>query len=427
MTPPRPIGDKVWKEQRLGAREVSTSVSRASAGHRDATPEGYLSAGHACSDPWWRSPILNHERMAALQRLAGNRAVALLVQRAPVTPGSTSERSLAEVERAIKAVVDDLDAERSVAADLVEQELGNRPKSAGKIEAGLRGVEKRGGPNTASAKESRKRIEGLEKQLEGLRRERVRVRARALGMSIKSDLTAEKVEPTKTKHGSAKYAAKHKTAGKSTKTGVVAAQDAATKGIVKGEGRTATRLTSHAGRLGVALLLPGPEDAVMLMVNFAGSYGEAWEIIEKRHTRSGIAFGIAAGLLGLDWTWVSQNLWRRFADRDVATQILAAVGKAERAFNDGLVRGHKYGTGHPQEMKNAILKEVFTAFAQEGYKTDEIGLFNVDTVARVARAVMPIADDFLRQAAKRRQAREQREEQRRRRELRESGCLGFNC
>jgi hypothetical protein len=195
---------------------------------------------------------------------------------------------------------------------------------------------------------------------------------------------------------------------------ITKAEEATTKVLVKAEGKTASRLASRAGRLGLSLLLPGPEDAVMLMVDFAGSYEEAWEMIEQRYTRSGITMGIAAGMMGLDWEWVIQNVWRRFAVRNVETEILGAVGKAERAYNDGLVRGHKYGAGHPRGMKDRILGEAFTILAEEGYQADEEGRHTVDTVARVARVLTPIADDFLRQAAERKEARERREDRQRR-------------
>jgi hypothetical protein len=36
----------------------------------------------------------------------------------------------------------------------------------------------------------------------------------------------------------------------------------------------------------------------MLMV-FAGSYQAAWDIVEQRNTRSGIAIGIASGMMGV--------------------------------------------------------------------------------------------------------------------------------
>jgi hypothetical protein len=211
-----------------------------------------------------------------------------------------------------------------------------------------------------------------------------------------------------------------KSATKATGTGTGAAAKTLVKveqGAIKAETKLASRLARGAGRFGLGALLPGPQDAIMLMADFAGSYQEAWDIIEQRNTHRGIAMGIAAGMMGLDWGWVQGNLWRRFATPDVATQVIAAVGKAERSYNDGLVRGHKYGAGHPGRMKNQILEEAFTILAQEGYMTDEEGLFTIDTVARVARVLMPLADDFLRQAAERREAREKREAEQRLREV----------
>jgi hypothetical protein len=137
--------------------------------------------------------------------------------------------------------------------------------------------------------------------------------------------------------------------------------------------------------------------------------------------------GIAAGMLGLDFEWVRANLWRRFVSPDVATMVIGAVGKAEHAYNDGLVRGHKYGAGHPRSIKNRILGEAFAILAAEGYQTDEEKLFSHDTVARVARVLTPIADDFLRQAAERKAARERQEAKEAMEAIKESGCVGFKC
>ncbi len=68
----------------------------------------------------------------------------------------------------------------------------------------------------------------------------------------------------------------------------------------------------------------------------------------------------------------------------MATQVIAAVGKAERSYDDSLACGHKSDAGHPRGRNYQILEEAFTIFAQEGYMTDEEGLFTIDTVARVA-------------------------------------------
>jgi Domain of unknown function (DUF4157) len=239
---------------------------------------------------------------------------------------------------------------------------------------------------------------------------------------------ASKLEGTAEHAAGKSGTATTKSAAKTTGTATGAGTKAFVKAeetAIKAETKLGSRLAKGAGRLGLSMLLPGPEDAIMLMADFAGSYLEAWEIIEQRNTRSGIAMGIAAGMMGLGWDWVQQNVWRRFVTRDVATQVVGAVGKAERSYNDGLVRGYKYGAAHPQGMKNRILGEAFTVLFQEGYRTDEEGLFSLDTVARVAAVLTPLADDFLQQAAKRREAREKREEEERRKQAKEWGSVGF--
>jgi hypothetical protein len=297
----------------------------------------------------------------------------------------------------------------SVVDDLIEEKLGARPKTAKARENALGNIRNRGGEVGEAAGLLGKELEEIESELA----------ARKPGTTSKFSTTAKKTAG-KVEEATAKATATTKTLATQ---GLVKAEEAA----VKTEAKLGSRVLASAGRLGLSLLLPDPMDAIMLMVQFAGSYQEAWDIIEQRNTRRGIAFGIAAGMVGLDWEWVKQNLWRRFAEPDVATLVIEAVGLAERSFNDGLVRGHRYGAAYPLRMKNRILGETFTILAQEGYKTDEKGLFTIDTVGRVARVLMPIADDFLQQAAERKQAREKREEDRARKERKDSGCVGNKC
>jgi hypothetical protein len=53
--------------------------------------------------------------------------------------------------------------------------------------------------------------------------------------------------------------------------------------------------------------------------------------------------------------------------------------------------------------------------------------FTIDTVARVAGVLMPIADDFLRKAAARKEAHERREEEQRRMKLRNGARSASRC
>jgi hypothetical protein len=337
-------------------------------------------------------------RVRALQRRVGNRAVTRLLARAP-----------ADDARELEGILE-------VASDLIEEATGSRPPpgtSAAGIQNALRRVVGKRGKHAEAAKR-------LAQQIQEIRnRAKFVPKAKPAGAAAKAE---EKAAETVGKAEEKAAETVVKAEGKAAET-VVKMEGKAAETVVKAEVKAGARLASRAGRLALSALLPGPEDAIMLMYEFAGSYKEAWEIIEERYTRRGIAMGIAAGMLGLDFKWVEANLWRRFVSADVATQVIGAVGKAERAYNDGLVRGHKYGAGHPRSLKNQLLGEAFAVLAAEGYQTDEEQLFSVDTVARVAHVLTPIADDFLRQAAERRAARERREAK----ELKESGCVGFKC
>jgi hypothetical protein len=351
----------------------------------------------------------------------------------------------------------------SVANDLLEEVRGGRALGSGRRNRDIRRLRQKlrdlatrsptsaADPVAEKAAELLGEIETRENELRELEIARDRARGaakteeRAKKRTREAQYAAADAEETaakKAEHAAGKSGEAATKAEKSAAKTTVKAETAAAKTTIRGEGAAATalvkaeetaikaeakigyRVAAGAGRLGLSLLLPGPEDAIILLALYGGSYEEAWDIIEQRNTRSGIAMGIAAGMMGLDWEWVHKNLWRRFATRDVATEVIGAVGKAERSYNDGLVRGHKYGAGHPLRTKKRILAEAFTTLAQEGYETDEEGLFTIDTVARVAGVLMPIADDFLRQAAEHKQAREKREEEQRRKEAKEWGSVG---
>jgi Domain of unknown function (DUF4157) len=337
----------------------------------------------------------------------------------------------------IKAAEEELEAEKVVAEDFLE-ELGRAwPKGLGKGRIGgrrtvgqliaeLRRVARRGGAEAQRALGLEATLEASRRRIGDLHRRRGTTgvpprRPEYSGAKVdetaaKAEHAAEKRAEAATKAETSAVKTSVRADGQAAKT-LVKVEEKVGETAIKAEAKLGPRFASGAGRLGLSMLLPGPEDAIMLMVQFAGSYEEAWDIIEQRNTRSGIAMGIAAGMMGLEWDWVKQNLWRRFATRDVATEVVAAVGKAELSYNDGLGRGHKYGAGFPRGTKNRILKEVFTILGQQDFKTDEAGLFTIETVARVAGVLMPIADGFLRQAAERKQAREKREEEQRRREV----------
>ena len=117
-----------------------------------------------------------------------------------------------------------------------------------------------------------------------------------------------------------------------------------------------TGVTTVLGALSTVdpLILPGPLDAIGLMVKVAGAYTEAWETIKRRNTQSGFTGGLAASLLGLSPDEVREKLERRTAARDVHTEYASSAGMAESAFNRALGDGYRYGNALPSEARNAL-------------------------------------------------------------------------
>jgi len=389
-----------------------------------------------------------------LQRAAGNRAVGAVLARIARNPQAEIEAAEAELQGA-KEVAEDFLEQLGEGATKTGPGIGRSSgrRTTGQLIERLRQIARRRGGNAQEASRVADALQNARRKIADLHRSRGTTgvpgrgrhhnrfdAAKAEDSAAKAEEAAAKAEhaagkggqgATKAEKSLEKASAKAESAAaKSTLKTETAATQAIVKAeetAIKAEAKLGTRVAAGAGRLGLALLLPGPEDAIIMMVQFAGSYEDAWEAIEQRNTRDGVAFGIAAGMMDLDWEWVTNNLWRRFPVRDLETQMLGAVGKAEHAFNSGLARGHKYGAGHPHRMKYRILVEVFSGLASVGAAPDEEDLYTIETVGRVARALMPLADDFLRKAAERKEAREKREAAQVAKELKESGCVGFKC
>jgi hypothetical protein len=213
-------------------------------------------------------------------------------------------------------------------------------------------------------------------------------------------------------------------AGAKVESTVVHAAEAASVEV-----KAATRLSrvgsglAKIGSLGFNLLLPGPLDALALMVQFAGSYAAAQEAIRSRNTRTGFAIGLSAFLLGRSHEAVRKHLTRRFVlDREVHTQVVGAVGIAENAHNSGLDSGFNYGALLSDDAKDALRDFGFSALAAQGRLPERSELFAAEGVWRLAGAILPAVDQIF--EAMRAAAERQREEERRKRRL-ESGYHGM--
>jgi hypothetical protein len=172
-----------------------------------------------------------------------------------------------------------------------------------------------------------------------------------------------------------------------------------------------------AAKIGVQLLdmlVPSPLDALMLMYDFAGSYKAAREEIKRRNLRNGFAIGFAAYLVVPRWEWAK---WfaHTVASKDVVTQFLDAVGVAENAFNEGLVRGFIYGEKHSKAQADTVRQKAFNALMAKdrtpGHDDgDDLYTFGRDDVYSFAAVLAPTADAVLAEADRRKAARKQAEE-----------------
>lgn len=151
------------------------------------------------------------------------------------------------------------------------------------------------------------------------------------------------------------------------------------------------------GPLGFHLLLPGPLDALMLMVQYAGSYAAAHEAIRSRNTRTGFAIGLSANLLNRSFGAVRKHLSRKFIlDREVHTQVLGAVGMAEKAHNAGLGAGFHYGGLLSDDARDALREFGFAALAAQGRLPESWQeMRSAEGVWRLARALLPAVDQIF--------------------------------
>jgi hypothetical protein len=408
--------------------------------------------------------------LLALQRAAGNRAVTRLLQRAtpgpPGAPPGPPHRPLGDIVGDYNRAVQEADHVRRVGEDLVEEAGLGHPLTTADTIAGLEELERRGDKRAADllralreaeeeqdrlfeewlhaqqrfqppggakggagGKEAEKTVEKeagkeAEKTVEKeAGKEAEKTVEKEAGKQAEKTVVKEagkQAEKTVVKEA-AKQAEKtvvKEAAKQAEKTVVKAAAGAAGKTVVKAAGERAASLFKRvAAKVGLELLdalVPNPLDALELMVDFAESFTKAREAIRQRNLENGFAIGWAAYLVIPRWEW-AKGFAHTVASRDVATQILDAVGIAENAFNDGLVRGFIYGEKHTtaqadrvrQKAFNAVLKA--TGHTPGRYDGDDLYTFDRDDVYSFAGALHPAAVEVLKEADRRRAARLEQE------------------
>lgn len=347
--------------------------------------------------------------------------------------GAAADRLLREIDEASDLAERhrQLRQAQEAAADLVRDRVWppRRARRLTTIVEALRREALGQGPKAAKAKEYLDRIERLRgriRQLDEARRATQKFQAPP--DTARKAKSPPKSDPKKVAPPSA-GARTVPTAGSSaaTTSGKVESVVAETASM---QGKAATRAArvgsgvAKLGALGLNLLLPGPLDAIALMVQFAGSYAEAQEAIRNRNTRVGFSIGLSASLLGRSHRAVRQHLSRKFVlDREVHTQVVGAVGIAEKSHNAGLDSGFHYGEILSDDAKDALREIGLSILLKQGrLPADKNELFSAEGVWRLAGALGPTVDQIF--EAMKAQAERQRQEERRK-ARQESGWRGM--
>ncbi|PTX13251.1 hypothetical protein DBL07_00630 [Achromobacter mucicolens] len=194
------------------------------------------------------------------------------------------------------------------------------------------------------------------------------------------------------------------TAVPATAASTVVAEEAGS--LLKVSGRTASAL----GKIGSAagwvadFLMPGPQDAIMLMVQFAMTYAEAQEAARAQGMRTGFGHGLAAGLLRLSRSWIRENLAPKVISRSVASEVAATTGYREKGVVQGLVAGISFAERLNADQRKALLKEGTRAMRAKG---DDVTLrarwergYTAYDIIDLSVALAPRIDEILEEARK---------------------------
>lgn len=182
--------------------------------------------------------------------------------------------------------------------------------------------------------------------------------------------------------------------------------------VLKAQGRAATAL----GKIGTAagwvadFLMPGPQDALMLMVQFAMTYAEAQEAARAEGLRSGFRQGLCAGLLRLSRRWVRENLAPRVVSRSVGSEVAATTGYREKGMVQGLAAGLSFAERLSADQRRALLSEAVRAMRAKG---EDVRLrdwwergYTAFDIIELSVALAPRVDEILEQARKNEELRE---------------------
>lgn len=176
--------------------------------------------------------------------------------------------------------------------------------------------------------------------------------------------------------------------------------------VLKVQGRAASALSKIGSAAGwvADFLMPGPQDAIMLMVQFAMTYAEAQEAARAEGMRTGFGHGLSAGLLRLSRSWIRDNLAPKVISRSVASEVAATTGYREKGVVQGLVAGISFAERLNADQRKALLKEATRAMRAKG---DDVTLrarwergYTANDIIDLSVALAPRIDEILEEARK---------------------------
>jgi hypothetical protein len=191
------------------------------------------------------------------------------------------------------------------------------------------------------------------------------------------------------------------------------ADEAAT--VLKSQGRMASAISKMGMAAGwvADFLMPGPQDALMLMVQFSMTYAEAQEAARADGLRSGFRQGLAAGLLRLSRGWVREHLAPKVVHRSVGSEVAATTGYREKGFVQGLAAGLGFAERLSAEQRRALLNEAKRMMRAKG---DDVRFrdwweagYTAFNIIDLSVALAPRVDEILEEARRNEEIRAQAE------------------
>ena len=182
--------------------------------------------------------------------------------------------------------------------------------------------------------------------------------------------------------------------------------------LIRGGGRVGTVLGKIGGAAGwvADFLMPGPQDAIMLLIQFASVYTENREEARQRGWHAGFPDGFAAGLVFASEarTFARNELVPHTVSMDVVTEVAGTTGSWETGYVRGLADGIELRNVFSQEQRTAMRDYAVRQLHAQGFHWNSETWFSKTTVSALADAIGPTLFQIVDEAE---QARDKRNTQ----------------